>query len=280
MARTIEELDNFNKKIMTSGLNPRIREFLVAINNCENDFFEGLAYEISQYDFDDRFGKFENHIQLQRTLRSGEFEILDIRMDASDSIVLKRTETQKGVISRNMPSIKIVIDKDGNGKESSDKSLRQITFKLENERLTNICEKLDLERFCVNEETAEILRVLCSSKNRAINSVVYDLAKYDKLQIWKQQDDEKKFYTRDIAPYIVESTTIQPEVGGIYIEKYVSDRSGDREIEKYTRIYTQHDGRMEVRFESTDKEVQDYNFQIIDGKLVGENILENGRDGK
>lgn len=280
MARTIEELDNFNKQIVESGLNPRIKEFLVAINNCDKEFFEWLVLQISKFNFDERYGNRDYRIQVNRALKNGEFQILDIKLDENENIIFKLVETQKGIVSNKTPGITIVVDKDGNGKESSAKSLRQITFKLENERLTNIREYVDFERFSVDEETKEVMKALYYSKFGDLNTVIKDLVKYDRSQIWKQQDSELKFFTRDIAPYIVESTKIQPEVGGIYIEKYVSDRSGEREIERYTRIYTQNNGKMEVRFESTDKGVQDYNFQIVDGKLVGENILEDGRNGK
>lgn len=280
MSRTIDELDKFNDMIVNSGLNPRIKEFLVAINNCDKEFFEWLVLQISKFNFDERYGNRDYRIQVNRALKNGEFQILDIKLDENENIIFKLVETQKGIVSNKTPGITIVVDKDGNGKESSAKSLRQITFKLENERLTNIREYVDFERFGVDEETKEVMKALYYSKFGDLNTVIKDLVKYDRSQIWKQQDSELKFFTRDIAPYIVESTKIQPEAGGIYIEKYVSDRSGEREIERYTRIYTQNNGKMEVRFESTDKGVQDYNFQIVDGKLVGKNILEDGRNGK
>ena len=237
MARTIEELDNFNNKIANSGLNPRIQEFLVAINNCTVDPFEGLAYAISQYDFDKRLGFHENLLQVTRPLADGEAEILNIKLREDGKLAVEVKETENGRMF-NALATTIVIDKDGKGTilpHDANKDVRVTTFRLEKERIVDVKEDLNIRPFKLGKLVEDVLCVLEKSENENLYVFVQNLMNYkpENAQDLSTDDNQIIKLTRDLSNGWKEETNIVRNHDGIsfQVSEYNKEKLYSTEIE-------------------------------------------------
>lgn len=258
MSRTIDELDKFNDMIVNSGLNSRLQEFLVAINNCGEDPFEGLAYAISQQDFEKKQGNFENRIQVYRPIANNEFEFCDIKLDEEGNIIVKITETTDGgILSKNCLSTKIVVDKDGNGKifpQNPRKDVRVTTFRLEKERIVDIDEEMNLRPYELGHLVNTVLYMLDESKNEQLHAFVRNLKNYDPEKGQDLSTGERNItkFSRLLSDGWKEETNVVEDIEGVSFQ-----------INEYNnrKLYSTE---IEVKLDQTD----DFSRKSLNGEVV------------
>lgn len=297
MARTIEELDNFNKQIVESGLNLRLQEFLVAINNCKEDPFEGLAYAVSQQEFDKKQGKFENRMQVYRPLADNEFEFFDIKLDEEENIVVKITETNNGVFSRDCLSTTIIVDKDGNGKilpHDPRKDVRVTTFKLEKERIVDIGEELNLRPYNLGHLVNTVLYMLDDSKNEVLHAFVRNFVNYDASKGEDLSTEERNItkFKRVLANGWQEEVNVVEDVEGVsfQINEYNNKELYSTEIEvklDQTIDWSKEklNGKVVLSqhtYEGTQKYSKDSEetFEIVKGEILINEVTKDFEDGE